>query len=116
MVRHEVVMELCGDLCVEQIFRSCCSIAVVRVLMVVHRYPSGFFRINDLVDLKFVFNTIRSHICFIRYCLRFKILPVGSGKGHVLCLGQVKFYIRFFVCGITEICTDPGTFVFIGHA
>ena len=115
MVRNEVVMELCGDLCVEQIFRSRCSIAVIRVLMVVHRYPSGFFRVNDLIDLKCVFNAVRSYIFFVWDCLRFEILPVGSGKGHVLCLGQVKFYIRFFVCGITEICTDPGTFVFIGY-
>lgn len=87
MVRNEVVMELRGDLGIEQILRSRCSIAVVRMLMVVHRYPSGCFRINDLVDHKFVFNALRRYICFMRNCLRFKILPVGSSKGHVLCLG-----------------------------
>ena len=117
VVRNEVVMELRGDLCVEQILRSRCSIAVVRMLMVVHRYPSGFFRIDQFLDDKGVINAVCSHIFCTSSYLRFEILPVGSGKGHVLCLGQVKFYIhiRFSLCGITEICTDPGTFVFIGH-
>ena len=76
VVRNEIVMELRGDLCIEQILRGRCSIAVVRVLMVVHGYPAGCLRIDQFIDDKGVFNAACSHVRIERYGIGFKVLAV----------------------------------------